>query len=85
LPRLIDDLDGRVAQEIDRLLGLLQTAVDADDRAAIRDAAHQLKGLSSMYGRDDLAAAVRDLETAALSASLATLRDHLLQLQRLLC
>ncbi len=83
LPRRCDDLEGRLAQEIEHLLGQIAAALDAGDRAAIRDWAHQLKGLSGVFARDDLAAAVRDLENGAQSDSLTTLHEYLLHLQRL--
>jgi two-component system sensor histidine kinase BarA len=82
LPHRCNDLDDELAQEIERLLRLLATAIDKDDRSAIRETIHQLKGLSSVFERRDLAAELRDFETAAQSETLPALRARLRRLRR---
>ena len=82
LPHRCNDLDEELAQEIERLLRLLATAIDKDDRATIRETIHQFKGLSGVFERRDLAAELRDFETAAQSETLPALRARLRRLRR---
>ena len=82
LPRLCADLDGELSQEIKRLLGLLATAIHEDDRAAMLDTVHQLRGLSGVFERRELSAELRDFETAVRSETLTALRARLQRLRR---
>jgi two-component system sensor histidine kinase BarA len=65
LATLPADLGARLRQETESLLKQLEAAIARDDRVAIRELAHGLKGLYGYFGCPDLEAGVRALEAAA--------------------
>ncbi len=71
----------RLQRETDALCDRLEVAISSDDREAIRELAHGLKGLCGFFERRDLEAAVRALEAAALNEGLAELRERVQRLR----
>jgi two-component system sensor histidine kinase BarA len=82
-PALPEDMHERLHQEIATLCDRLEPAIAAGDRPAVRELAHELKGLCGYFGLSDLQHAVRALEAAAAQASQADLQARLSTLRQL--
>jgi CheY-like chemotaxis protein len=82
LGRLPADLGDLLRRETDALCERLEAAIGGDDRDAIRELAHGLKGLYGYFGRRELQAAVRALEAAAVDESAQQLRERVKRLRQ---
>lgn len=83
-----DEFLAALLEEAEDILAGLQTLLAGEDRGAVKDAAHTLKGMSAEVGALRLRAAAAALETEAeparrldrlnaINAALAELRSHL--------
>lgn len=66
--KLAEEFLGALFDEADELLERLGTLIAGDDRSAVADAAHTLKGMASELGALRLRAAATDLEAETESA-----------------
>ena len=84
LTGLHPDLNDLLRRESETLCDRLEAAIAVEDREAIRELAHTLKGLFGYFGRRELETAVRALETAALDEPPQQLRKRAKGLRKLL-
>ncbi len=82
LGELPADLNDLLHRESETLCDRLEAAIAVEDREAVRELAHTLKGLFGYFGRRELETAVRALETAALDERPQRLRERVKGLRK---
>jgi two-component system, sensor histidine kinase and response regulator len=75
------DLLGRFLQITDDIVDDMRTAVRGEDRVAIQQLAHRLRGSSATVCADDVANAARTLERLPSSADIATVAARLVDVE----
>jgi DNA-binding response OmpR family regulator len=68
--------------ELPKLLGEIQTAIEGQDATALERAAHRLKGSAACFQAEGVVAAAGRLETAGRGRELAGLERHMRELER---